>query len=80
MVGDDRLPWRDGQFAVTEDDYRYGIGPVVVRDVRPVAQVMYRGEPWWHVSAQVANGVPQNHGGWVEREIYLRATVISIPR
>lgn len=63
-------------FAVAEDDYRYGVGPIVVRIIEVVGRVTYRGEPWWHVAAHVANGVPDNHGGWQDREIYLRSTVL----
>lgn len=62
-------------YAVAEENYLYGVGPVVVRVMGVVGQVTYRGEPWWLVAAHVANGVPENHGGWVEREIYLRSTV-----
>ncbi|HEX8348259.1 MAG TPA: hypothetical protein VF657_26550 [Actinoplanes sp.] len=75
MVGE-QPPAHIGEFAVAEPDYLYGVGPIVVRNVRAMAQVLYRGEPWWHVKAQVANGVPENHGGWIAREIYLRATAI----
>lgn len=64
-------------FTVAEEDYLYGIGPIVVRVISVVGRVAYRGEPWWLVVAHVANGVPENHGGWQEREIYLRSTVVT---
>ncbi|HEX8344238.1 MAG TPA: hypothetical protein VF657_05775 [Actinoplanes sp.] len=64
-------------FVLQERDYRYGVGPIVAVVISIVATVAYDGEPWWHVEAEAANGTPDNHGGWVRRGLYLRAS--SIP-
>lgn len=55
-----------------ESEYRYGVGPVIARITKVREQVEYRGEPWWLVSAAVANGDPSNHGGFVARDLYVR--------
>ena len=62
---------------MSEKDYLYGVGPIVVRVIAVIGEVAYRGEPWWQVRGWVANGVPENHGGWVDREVYLRAAVLT---
>jgi hypothetical protein len=68
-------PPRVGEvFVLAEDEYLYGLGPVVARISQVYGPVEYRGEPWWHVAATAANGTPDNHGGWQERDLYLRAT------
>lgn len=55
-----------------ESEYRYGVGPVIARITEICGQVEYRGEQWWLVSGDVANGDPSNHGGFVARELYVR--------
>lgn len=55
-----------------ESEYRYGVGPVIVQVAEICGQVEYRDEPWWLVSGAVANGTPENHGGFVSRDVYIR--------
>ena len=59
-------------FVLTDQDYRYGAGPIIVRISKVIAQVQYGNKPWWHVKAEAANGTPENHGGWHCREVYIR--------
>lgn len=65
-------PRVDDVFVLPEPDYRYGVGPIVARILTVVGPVEYRGERWWSVTADVANGTPDNHGGWSHRGLYLR--------
>lgn len=72
-MADHIAPPQQGQiFVLPESEYRYGVGPVVAQVLRVRGRVEYQGQPWWHVSAKVANGVPENHGGWQDRDLYLR--------
>jgi hypothetical protein len=63
---------------LTEPDYAYGVGPIIVQITQVVELVAYRGEPWWSVVAMAANGTPESHGGWVDRVVYVRQA--AIPR
>lgn len=63
-----------------EQDYLYGVGPVLAQVIVVVAPVDYRGEPWWQVEAQVANGTPGNHGGWIRRHLYVRDASLPAAR
>lgn len=66
-------PPEPGQiFVLPESEYRYGVGPVIAHVTAVVGGVEYHGEPWWHISGKVANGTPENHGGWQDRELYIR--------
>lgn len=67
-------------FVLPEDDYRYGLGPVIARIVRVVGPVDYRDEPWWAVEADVADGTPDNHCGWSPRSLYVRESTLAANR
>lgn len=64
--------------SLPDDDYRYGVGPIVAHVVRIVGKVPYHGEPWWMVEAEVAEGTPDSHGSWNRRELYVREE--TLPR
>lgn len=66
------MPRPGDTLVLPENDYRYGVGPVVARVTAVLARVAYHGEPWWHLEADTANGTPDNHGGWERRELYVR--------
>lgn len=75
IVAGSTPPPREGDvFVLPETEYRYGLGPVIalVKVIR--GRVEYQGEPWWHVTGDVANGDPANHGGFIERDLYIRET------
>lgn len=66
-------PPRHGDtFVLSDRDYLYGTGPIVVRVEKVVRALNYDNEPWWQVEAQAANGTPENHGGWHSRQVYIR--------
>lgn len=81
MTAHVRVPRPGDLLALTEDQYRFGIGPVLVRvRVRAIlAAVEYDGQPWWHVSGEVANGTAENHGGWIDRDVYVEAAALRQP-
>jgi hypothetical protein len=62
-------------FALTESQHRFGTGPIVVRAVEMQREVVFDGESWWHIRAEVANGTVASHGGWVRRELYVEANI-----
>jgi hypothetical protein len=78
MANDIPKPHPDDTFALAEPDYRYGVGPIVVRSVAVLTVVAYANEPWWHIDAEVANGTPSCHGGFIRRELYVRQA--ALPR
>lgn len=80
MSRSDGAPRVGEAYALPEDDYRYGRGAVVVRIRQVHGPVEYRGEPWWHVSVDAASGTPQWHGGFNERDLYLRASTMPMTR
>lgn len=74
------VPRTGDAFVLSDQDYRYGIGPVLARITNVVGRVEYHGEPWWTVEAEVANGTPENHGGWTRRQLYIREATFSQTR
>jgi hypothetical protein len=67
-------------FVFTEPQYRFGVGPILVRAVQMVAQVEFDGAAWWHIRAEVANGTPERHGSWIPRELYVDAVALPPTR
>lgn len=64
--------------SLTEEEYRFGVGPILCRVRAVIAPVEFDGALWWHLSADCAPGTPGHHGGWTTRELYVPAT--AIPR
>lgn len=72
---------RQGEtLALPERDYRYGVGPVVAVTTAVTALIEYDDEPWWQIDADVADGTPENHGGWISRTLYVRASSVDAAR
>lgn len=67
-------------FALPESEFRYGQGSIVARITGIRERVEYQGEPWWLVSARVAQGTPLHHGGIIDRDIYLRQASLHSTR
>lgn len=80
MVDHNSAPRVGDVLVLPESEYRYGVGPVIARLHAVLEQVEYRGEIWWYVSGQVANGDPENHGGFVTRDLYVREASLSQTR
>ncbi len=57
-------------YRLDESEYRFGKGPLLVRVVRVVSEVVFDGEVWWSVEAVVKH--PQGTGPGHERHLYLR--------
>lgn len=74
------VPLPGETLVLAESDYLYGVGPVLAQVIDVLAPIRYRGEPWWHVEARAADGTPDNHGGWVVRELYVRAAALPSAR
>lgn len=58
---------------VTEEAYKFGVGPILVHSVEVIAETLFDNQPWLQVNALVANGDWQRHGYFVRRELYIRA-------
>jgi hypothetical protein len=63
--------------ALQESQYRFGVGPIVIRAVAVRQEVSFDDEPWWHIEAEVAGGTPVHHGGWIRRELYVEGAVFA---
>ena len=57
---------------LAEENYKFGIGPLICRVRAVIAPVTFDDELWWHLRGECANGTAENHGGWVDRELYVR--------
>ena len=55
-------------YQLTEPDYRFGTGTILVTVSTVVGQTEYDREPWWMVHGRVAVGTTENHGGWQNRD------------
>lgn len=67
-------------FVFSESQYKFGVGPVVVRAIWGIEAVEFDGVLWWELSAEVANGTTDNHGGWIVRGLYVEAAAVSTAR
>lgn len=65
---------------VSDSDYRYGIGPIIIRVYEVIGTVEYHGESWWSLTGDVANGTPANHGGFLDRHVYVRQGALPSAR
>ncbi|MFI5492706.1 hypothetical protein [Actinoplanes sp. NPDC051859] len=81
-VGTASDPPRPGEvYALAEENYRYGVGPVLVHIVSVNALLPYHDEPWWQVTADFTTGVPDRHSPqWRSAEMYLRADGLAAAR
>lgn len=62
-------------YSLSEADYQYGTGPLVVRVTRVVRQTTYGNERWWEVEGTAKN--PNFDGPGVERFLYVRAAALK---
>jgi hypothetical protein len=75
--GPPQLP-PDGILALAESQYRFGVGPILVRSIRVLAPVEFDGEPWWQIRAEAANGTRERHGGWLVRDLYVEDAALPV--
>lgn len=72
------VPPRLGHTLVlAEEQYKFGVGPMLCRVTGVISLVYFDDEPWWHVNGMCAPGTPANHGGWSPREAYVSAAALS---
>jgi hypothetical protein len=65
-------------YRISEDDYQFGAGPLLVTVTKVVRETVYDNEPWWEVEAMVKH--PAHDGPAQERQLFLRAGALSEPR
>lgn len=69
-------------YLLAENDYRFGLGALLVRVTRVMAPVEFgeggRTELWWHVEAVCC--VPHHTGPGQQRSLYLRAAGLPTAR
>ncbi len=63
-----------------DEQYKFGVGPIVVRDAVVESSILDGGETWYLVGAQVATGTVDRHGEWLPRQIYVPTNVVNILR
>ncbi|MFI5495939.1 hypothetical protein [Actinoplanes sp. NPDC051859] len=82
MDGTAHTPPQPGEvYALPEENYRYGIGPVLVHIVSVNALLPYHDEPWWQVTADFTPGTPERFSpDWRPVEFYLRAEGLASAR
>ncbi len=61
-------------YRLEEADYRYGIGPLLVRVTRVIQRVDYGGDAWWEVDAVTKH--PDTQGPGRQRCLYVRAAAL----
>jgi hypothetical protein len=57
---------------LAEENYKFGVGPLICRVRETIAPVQFDDGQWWHVRGDCANGTAENHGGFLDRELYVR--------
>jgi hypothetical protein len=77
MTAPNPMPRGSEAFVVHEDQYKFGLGPILVRNVSVKSGVVFDNSQWWTVQAEVADGTHSHHGGWIEREIYLSDSALK---
>lgn len=65
---------------INDDQYKFGVGPIVVRDAVVESSRIDGGETWYVVGAQVAADTVGRHGEWLPREIYVPTVVVNMLR
>lgn len=64
-------------FALAEEQYKFGAGPLLCRVVEVIAPVLFDEALWWHLRGECADGTPDRHGGWLIRELYVPDAVVQ---
>jgi hypothetical protein len=62
---------------IQEDQYKFGLGPILVRGVSVKTGVVFDNAQWWTVQAEVADGTHAHHGNWILREIYVTDSALE---
>lgn len=65
---------------LTEQQYKFGRGPLLCKVQQVITLVLFDDHPWWHLRGQCADGTAANHGGWHDRELYVIATALRPER
>lgn len=58
-------------YALREEDYRYGLGPIVVKVTKVLDESVFDNEPWWNVECYAKH--PAAEGPGQPRTMYIRA-------
>jgi hypothetical protein len=75
----DEGPTISRTYLLAEDDYRYGVGPLLTKVTRVLEPAEFGdGELWWLVEAMCKH--PQVTGPGQYRTLYVRATSLKTPR
>ena len=67
---------RGAVLVLREEQYRFGVGPLLCRVVDVIAPVRFDEVVWWHLRGDCANGTPECHSGWQIRELYVIAAAV----
>jgi hypothetical protein len=65
---------------LAEDQYKFGVGPLVCRVGTVIARVTFDGRPWWHLRGECKLGTLdtlQEVVRWSQRELYVDAAALT---
>lgn len=65
-------------YRLGENDYRYGVGPLVVKVTKVIAETVFDNQPWWDVEGLAKH--PDYVGPGQERRLYMRAASLRTAR
>ena len=61
---------------LSEDQYKFGSGPLLCKVETVIALVQFDGFPWWHLRGECAHGTRDRHSSWFTRELYVVSTAV----
>lgn len=73
-------PQRGMVLALTDAEYKFGVGPLLCRVTEVITPVLFDEVLWWHVRGDCAYGTQERHSGWQDRELYVIDYAISPAR
>jgi hypothetical protein len=69
------MPEIGAVYRLSEADYRFGLGSLLVKVTRVIAPVLFDAETWFHVEARCK--YPDSAGEPFDRELYVREAALS---
>lgn len=71
-------PQVGGTYQLSEQDYKYGTGPLMAQVLHVIRDAIFDGERWWEVAARTTWGTAERHGDMgSERSLYIRASAVA---
>jgi hypothetical protein len=65
---------------LTDDQYKFGSGPLLCKVETVITPVQFDGSPWWHLRGECAIGTQDRHGPWHLRELHVVSSAVRAHR